>query len=205
VWAVALVFAAGLGGAAALAVGWWPRASWAVGFGALAAITALDPISARAYGALALVQWGLVGLAPSDPEEEVPAWVGQLVVAQWASVYLFGVCAKLAEPAWRNGSALWLALNNDDFGRFLLSSHGITHGVSRALTWSTLALEVGIGLGVWAARTRPAAVAACVALHAGILLSMRISPLFAALMWLHLPLVLAIPVFGSATAPRCRT
>jgi hypothetical protein len=198
--AVAGLFAVCLGALLAVTAGWRSRAAWLVFYPCFALILALDPFSARGYGTLALVQWGLLWFAPfdADPEAEVAAWPAQLLVLQWASVYVLSVGAKLSEPGWQTGTALFRALNSDEQGRWLLSADGVSQEVAFALSVATIVAEVGIGVGVWFPRTRWLAALACLGLHAGILASMRISPLFALVMWLHLPLALALPTGRSS-------
>jgi hypothetical protein len=196
---VAALFAAALLGL--LAHARWPRAALGLLFPALLAIHALDPNSMRAYGLLATVQWGLLGVgyaAGVDPDaDEVPAWAPRLLVAQWASVYVLSVGAKLAEPAWRSGDALFLALNSDAHGLFLLSAWGVPHAAARALGYATMVAELVMGACAWSPRTRWVTIGVSLAFHGGILATMRISPLFALLMWLHLPLVASLPPPGA--------
>ncbi|MFY0531453.1 hypothetical protein [Nannocystis pusilla] len=72
-------------------------------------------------------------------------------------------------------------------GQHLLSAWlSLTPGLARMLAWSTIALELAIGFGLWFSRTRKVAALALVLLHAGIAASMRVSLLFHALMLLHL-------------------
>lgn len=156
------------------------RAAWAVFFPAYLAIWLLDPMMPRGYGTLSVVQWGLLGLPAAE--------AAVLLRLQWSSVYLLSVVAKLAAGGWWDGTALWLALRNDAFGDFGLSAGGVSRTTASALAWATLALEVVVPLAAWT-RLRWVAVAGCVALYLGIALSMRISPLFHLLMWIHLPLL----------------
>lgn len=194
---VVALFAVALLGLALQAVR--PRVGWWLLFPALLAIDALDPNSMRAYGMLATAQWAVLGALLAvgvDPDAaQVPAWAPRLVVAQWASVYVLSVFAKLAEPAWRSGDALFLALNSDAHGLFLLSSGGCPHEAARWLGYATMALELAMGLCAWSPSTRWITIGGSLAFHAGILASMRISPLFALLMWSHLPLVASLPAF----------
>jgi hypothetical protein len=177
---VTALFAAALLALVPLALGRRERLAWAVFFPAYLAIFVLDPMMPRGYGTLSVVQWGILGLPP--------AVAATLLRLQWSSVYLFTVVAKLAAGGWWDGTALWVSLRNDRYGDFLLSGGGVSRGLALALSWGALALEVFAPIGAWWPRTRGAAAAACVALHLGILLTMRISPLFHALMVIHLPL-----------------
>ena len=200
---VAAVFAGAVGGLVALGVGWRPRAAWLVAFPCAAAIWAWSPESSKAYGALATLQLGLLWFAPFDAPAGATAraWPARLLVAQWASVYALSVGAKLSEAPWREGAALFFALNGEAHGRWLLSAGGIDEGPARLLTWAAMAAELGMAVGIWSPRTRWWAAGACVAFHLGVGLTMRITPLFALLMWLHLPLALALPPPGTRPRP----
>jgi hypothetical protein len=184
----------------------WPRPAGVVVFCMLLAIHLLDPNSMRAYGLLATVQWGLLcvsyaaGMNPNA--DEVPAWAPRLLVAQWCSVYVLSVMAKLAHPTWRTGEALFLALNSDAHGLFLASAWGVPDSVARWMGWGAMATELAIGLCAWSPRTRWVTIAGALAFHGGVLATMRISPLFALLMWLHLPLVASLPAVPSGARGR---
>ncbi|MEZ4382367.1 MAG: HTTM domain-containing protein [Nannocystaceae bacterium] len=194
--ALALVSACGRRGAGA--------ASFAVAclFGLLVALEATTP---RAYAALALIQWLLLGFAPGPPRRDArgaprvaPRWATRLLALQFASVYAFAGLAKLCSPTWRSGAAVLYATRSPDYGGHLLSaSVPLDEASARVIAWLTIVVELGVAIGLWRPRTRRWAMAAVVALHLGIALSLRISLLFHALMLAHLVLFTA-----TSAAPR---
>lgn len=186
------LFALTLAGLAALAAGLRPRLAWGAAFGGFAAICALDGMMIRGYGYLALIQLGLLWLSPFDRTEPTApdeAWGTRLLKLQLSSVYLVTVAAKLlGGRGWWDGSALVKVFADPVFGRFLLSRIDLSPAAGFALSWATIAVEVFVGLGLWHRRTLPAAVLGSLALHALMLGSLRVSPLFQILMVIHLPL-----------------
>lgn len=160
-------------------------------------LSLLEASPPRAYGELAMVQWPLVALAPVGPPDRLaPRWGTRLVMLQLSAVYVYAALAKLVEgPAWRDGEAIVLISRSAFYGQHLLSA-GVTverGPLALALAWSTVALELGIGVLLWPARTRVAAACGLVVLHLGIAATMRISLLFHALMILHLVLFVGPP------------
>lgn len=161
------------------------------------ALSLLETSPPRAYGELAMVQWPLLLLAPVGPPSRVaPRWGTRLVMLQLSAVYCYAALAKLVDgPHWRTGEAIVLISRSQFYGRHLLSD-GVTveHGpLALALAWSTMAIELLVGVGLWPARTRVAAACGLVLLHGGIAATMRISLLFHALMILHLVLFVGPP------------
>lgn len=180
----ALLVALGL---VALDVG--TRRAQVVAAGLFAALFVLDASWPHAYAELALVQWGLVALAPvGRPGELAPRWTTRLMMLQLSAVYVFAGLSKLVEgTGWLDGEAIRLIFGSPRFGQHLLSATLPLDGALPVLLgWSTIALELCIGVGLWHARTRILAAAALVGLHLGIAATMRISLLFLALMVLHL-------------------
>jgi hypothetical protein len=112
------------------------------------------------------------------------------MMLQVSSVYVFAALSKLTEgTAWRSGEAVALIFGSTRQGQHLLSAWlSVGPGLARGLAWSTIGLELLIGIGLWFARTRTLAAVALVALHLGIAATMRVSLLFHALMLLHLVL-----------------
>lgn len=165
----------------------------ALAYAALFGLAASPP---RAYGELAMVQWGLVALAPvGPPGTPAPRWAARLLMLQLSAVYCYAALAKLVEgPGWRDGQAV-AVISRSEYAQHLLSA-GVTlerGPLAVAIAWSTIALELIIGVGLWPARTRRPAAAALVLLHAGIAATMRISLLFHALMLVHLLLFFGPP------------
>lgn len=87
-------------------------------------------------------------------------------------IYLDGGIAKLRGEQWWNGEAIWRALMNPEFAVFDVSWLARFPGLAAAVGWSVLLVEVGYALFIWPRRTRLVWVAATVALHLGIGLTM---------------------------------
>jgi hypothetical protein len=176
-----------------------PRRFHTLLFIPLCFLYAFDPRSGGGYGGLALVVWGLLFFAPYERWHSAdggpatgPVTAQRLLMLQWASVYAFTVPSKLLDGAgWLNGEALWRALHSDHVGRFLLSEWvDIPLSACAIASLCVLAAEAFVAVGIWFGRTRMAAMVVCVALHLGMALPLRISPLFHTLMLLHLVLFL---------------
>lgn len=160
----------------------------------LTLLTEFDTLMGRAYGQLAYVQWWLLFLVPYDrhlsSDRDVitaPRLGVRLLQLQWASVYFFTVLAKANSGTWFDGSALWAKFHGERLGQWLLSDwFDIPRSVATALGYTTLACEWFIAIGIFFSKTRVWAMLSCLLLHLGILLTVRVSVLFSALMWGHL-------------------
>ncbi|MDC0720227.1 HTTM domain-containing protein [Nannocystis bainbridge] len=175
-----------LAAAATVAAGRGGRAARVATAAVFALLVGLEASAPRAYAELAALQWGFVAAAPTGPRG--PRWAARLMMLQLSAVYVFAALSKLAGgTSWWTGEAVVLVFRSAHQGQHLLSAWlPLTPGLALLLAWSTIALELAIGFGLWFARTRPAAAAGLVLLHAGIAGSMRVSLLFHALMLLHL-------------------
>ena len=105
----------------------------------------------------------------------IPMWSTRLFQLQLAIVYLFSGWHKVAHADWYNGTALHYALLQRiwtwaDFS--FLSEYPVITGLS---TYATLAFELWLfPIGVWVRSLRPAVLAAGLAFHVGIALSMKV-------------------------------
>jgi hypothetical protein len=96
---------------------------------------------------------------------------------QFAAIYLISVVMKLRTGPWRQGTALYRILQMRDFARPLGLVLGAHPSLCRALSLSTLAIEVAVPLVVllpmrkW---SRLLALLMCLGLHLGITLTMRV-------------------------------
>ncbi|WAS99148.1 HTTM domain-containing protein [Nannocystis punicea] len=176
-----------LAAAGVVAAGRGGRAGRVAAAGLFALLVGLEASSPRAYAELAALQWVFVALAPLG--RRGPRWAARLMMLQLSAVYVFAALSKLVEgTSWWTGEAVVLVFRSSHQGQHLLSAWlPLTYGpLAQALAWSTIALELTIGFGLWFARTRLLAALALVLLHVGIAASMRVSLLFLALMMLHL-------------------
>jgi hypothetical protein len=109
---------------------------------------------------------------------EVPhaaPWGLRLVQIQIATVYAFSVFEKLRGTAWTGGTALADAWRITDVARFgvplpIYDSMLLTN----VLTFSTLVIELALAVLLWNRRARPYVVAAGIALHLGIEVTMAV-------------------------------
>lgn len=163
------------------------RAARAMAAGLFVGLVALEASGPRAYAELAAIQWVLVAMAPIGGTK--PRWATRLMMLQLTSVYGFAALSKMFEgTGWWSGEAVVWVLRSTHQGEHLLSAWLplSREPLAQAIAWSTIGFELLIAVGLWFARTRPAAVGALVLLHVGIAGSMRVSLLFHALMLLHL-------------------
>ena len=98
----------------------------------------------------------------------VPPWTLRFVQAHISLGYILTVVLKLRGHSWLAGTAVWYASGLEDLTRFSPPEWIVAGAIGAVLTWSTLAIELGVGVGVWFRRMRPWALAAGVALHIGI-------------------------------------
>jgi hypothetical protein len=166
------------------------RPSRALQLGVLALLAYLwgfDPPTLHGYGTLAAIDWALLWLAPYDrPRDE--RWGTRLLMLQFTSVYAFSVLGKLiGGSGWLDGNTLYNTWHGQSYGRFLVSAWlPLGHGAARLAGWLTLAAEALVAVGLSARATRRPAIATCLALHAAMALTLRVSILFHALMAIHL-------------------
>jgi hypothetical protein len=133
-----------------------------------------------------------LALSPSGdpPQAQRAPWALRLMQLQLSAVYIGSVLEKLRGATWRDGTAMGIALRIDDLERFgafrWIADHPAFVSVG---TFGTLAVELAVGVGVWFPRARLPVIAAGIALHAGIALSMRVGFFSAAMLVLYLAFV----------------
>jgi hypothetical protein len=173
-----------------LAVGLWSRVTaWGVFFLTIS-LQRYNPV---AFNGGDLIMRGVlqlgVALGPSgaylsmdsrrrggryQPIAQIEAWPIRFVQLHISVGYLLTFYLKTRGQTWFGGSALWYALNLDDLARFDVPDVLVTPPVGTILTLLAVLTEAFVGLGVWWRRTRPLALLAGIALHAGIALVMEI-------------------------------
>lgn len=102
-------------------------------------------------------------------QPRVPAWTLRLLQIQVALIYFVSGFWKLADPAWRGGRALWIALANPIFSRFGPPARA-PHALFAAATLSVAAWEFLFPALVSARRTRRWTLAFGAAIHLFILI-----------------------------------
>lgn len=117
-----------------------------------------------------------------------PALVLRLFQLNVALVYVCTGFLKLLEAPWLDGTAVWRSLASEHYWRFDLSgllAHPAAFGVTKLMTWATLAWELAFPLVFWK-RARPWMLLAGVGLHAGIVACLNIGPFSEVMIWSYL-------------------
>jgi hypothetical protein len=160
-------------------------------------VIALETSPPRAYAALASLQWFLLSCAYGQVEAgggRAPGWGARMLKLQYSSVYLFAGLTKLCSPVWWGGAAIVYVLRSPDYGGRIASTDAeVPAALALTFAWATILGELFIAAGLWSQRTRRWAILGVVALHLSMLLTIRISLLFHALMLLHLALFVRVP------------
>jgi len=99
---------------------------------------------------------------------QVSAWTLRFIQLHISMGYILTVLLKLRGETWLGGTAMWYALGLEELTRFDVPSWISTPPVGAVLGWTTLAIELGVGVGVWIRKVRPYALVAGVLLHIGI-------------------------------------
>mgnify|MGYP001168345121 CR=1 FL=1 len=96
-----------------------------------------------------------------------PMWPLRLAQLQLALVYVSTACEKLRGRDWVNGHALYYASRLDGvIGRFPVPGTFLESlFLMKFLTWTVLALECFIPIGLWFTETRRWAIASAISLH----------------------------------------
>lgn len=166
IWCVLLL------AAAALTVGWHTRIAALLVFvgvvsieyrntfvgnsgDALIRILSLTMVLAPAGAALSLDRWRKHRDRFWDhPDRSL--WVVRFMQVQLTVLYIASVWAKVRGTTWNDGTAVSIAQRISDLERFPLPSFLNTSlTASNLLTYSTLGIELGIGVLVWNRKARP--------------------------------------------------
>lgn len=93
-------------------------------------------------------------------------WALRMLQVQMSVLYLFTVWAKVRGTTWNDGTAVSLALRIEDLERFPIPD-AVAQSLLAAnlLTYGTLAVELALAVLVWNRRARPWVLAAGIALH----------------------------------------
>ncbi len=174
-----------------VAVGLWTRLATVVSFVLLLSVARRDPYMMNSGDALLRHATFFLAFTPAgaafsvdrwrrarDRFWQVPhaaPWGLRLLQVQIATVYLFSTFEKLRGEKWTTGTALADAWRITDLARVgvplpVYDSMLLTN----VLTFSTLVIELALATLLWNRRARPYVVAAGVALHLGIELTMSV-------------------------------
>lgn len=99
---------------------------------------------------------------PLSPERAF-LWAQQLLVVHLSTVYVWGVYAKRV-PAFLNGARLE-QLYMTFYGSSEFPSAPLFHPLMVATSWSVIALELFLAIGIWFGRTRPYAIGLGIVFH----------------------------------------
>ena len=108
-------------------------------------------------------------------------WAMRLIQIQISVVYLWTVWHKLNGQDWIEGSALYYATRMEDMTNFSIPLIMDSLVALKVLTWSTLIIELSLGVLVWVEKFRKPVIVAGLAFHLGIEYFMSI-PFFEILM-----------------------
>jgi hypothetical protein len=113
---------------------------------------------------------------PAPLATAADAWALRLIQLQMTLIYASAAWSKLHGASWRNGTALYLVSHmNDHFGRLPnLTAWFDSLWLVQLQTWSVVAIEVFLPLGLWLRPTRRIAVALGIAMHLCIEASMNL-------------------------------
>jgi hypothetical protein len=186
--------------AVALALGWRTRVASVVVAVLLLAIQRRDPwvlnsgdLLLRELAFFVMLMpagetWSLDARRRGVSRDRAP-WALRLVQLQISALYLFSVWAKVRGHTWNEGTAVGVALQLEDLQRFALPQSLTTSlAVSAVLTYSALAVEASLAVGLWLPRLRYWVMAAGVGLHLGIEASLLIG-------WFSLAVIASYVVF----------
>jgi hypothetical protein len=123
--------------------------------------------------------WSLDALRRAPAPEQsgrCVAWPLFLMRFQVALIYGSSALSKLAFPVWRDGSAVYWALNLNDFHRFPWVIPASAAPLLAIATWATLAFELLFPFLVIFKRVRPVVLWAGVGLHLGLWATLELGP-----------------------------
>jgi hypothetical protein len=122
--------------------------------------------------------------------QQRPQWPVRLMQVQLSLIYLASAQAKLNGHAWPQGTAVSYALRLPDM-LLLPTPHWLTNSalLMNAVTWSTLAIELSVGILVWNRRLRPWVLAAGVVTHTMIMITIAVGFFTLAVFVLYLAFV----------------
>ncbi len=137
-------------------------------------INALLLIFSEAGAAYSVDRWvrrrrGIEG--PELPRRS--PWAQRVIQLQLAFLYINTAWLKLEGPSWRDGTALYYALNYLELQRFSFKYVFYTLWQIKLATWGTLLAEAAAGTLIWWKPLRYPVLLAAIGLHAGINLAMQ--------------------------------
>jgi len=104
----------------------------------------------------------------------VPKWNRLLIKYQVSIFYFFAGFSKTPGTNWRNGTAVYYALNNPNFARFLMPWLQKVPILVNIMSWGALITELSVPFLLWFARARIIAIAIVIILQLIIFATMSI-------------------------------
>lgn len=95
-------------------------------------------------------------------------WAQRLMQIQLSVIYLYTTYWKLKGATYRDGTAIYYAVTNDEYRRWTLPAVLLRPPLVQVMTWGTLAFEGAIGLGLWIKECQNPFVIAGIAFHLAI-------------------------------------
>jgi hypothetical protein len=188
---VVVVFAALIAGAIALTVGFHTRFASVVVFVALSSLLQRNPYVVTGGESLLRIIAFFLMFAPAGESLSVDRWrraagdfwafplrapwAQRLIQVQVSLMYLSTVFLKFTGKTWRAGTAVGYAWGLAHYTRV-----AVPHAISGSLpaihlaTWATLVIESALAILVWNRLLRPWLLAAGIALHLSIELTMKV-------------------------------
>lgn len=198
-WAVLLV------SGAALTAGWYSRAAAIIVFVLVVSFQHRSPFVFNSGDNLIRVEALMLAISPCGAAlsldrlrsvgkfwsaEIRPHWPLRLMQVQLSLIYLSTVMVKLRGDTWQEGTATSYALRLSDMTILPIPRSISTNPpLMNVATWGTLAVELGIGILVWNQRLRPWVLAAGVALHLSIMVTLSVGFFSPAMFVLYLAFV----------------
>jgi hypothetical protein len=117
-------------------------------------------------------------------------WAIRLLQVQLSLIYLATVVNKAQGETWPRGTSVSFALRLEDMLILPIPQWISTNAfLMNTATWGTVAIELAIGILVWNRRCRPWVLAAGVAMHIGILLTLAVGFFTPAMFVLYLAFI----------------
>lgn len=135
------------------------------GWASMVAPFALYVVLSRAGASWSLDAWRRRGRGVAEaPAATEPAWPMRLLQIHVAAMYFHAGFARIDDPLWLDGEALFEALARTLFTRFTFDLHVWSPALS-LLTWAVFLLEPLASILLWVPRVRTLCALALIAMH----------------------------------------
>jgi len=100
-------------------------------------------------GAVLSVDCVLAGREFWEADLKFDPWAWRLVQIQISMVYLRSIFWKMKGKLWRNGTAVWFSIQQDEFSRARVPELLVNRFTIPFVTWSVMVVQLTVGTGVW--------------------------------------------------------